>query len=230
MNDLERNQLAALVRVHDLGAQHPTLFPAGKLTGELMAIIDSVVEQLQAHTTTQATSTSAARQGSASKNSARSALRDDLEMINLAAHAMALDDPSLIARFRIPHGNDHELLIAARVFAAAARPMKNEFIRFGMPEDFLEDLDADITAFEQATAARNQGVENQAASVAAIDTVLARGMKALKQLDLILRIVLKDDVGMRTAWMTASHVERVPHRRKKPSAPAPPPAPSKPAQ
>lgn len=225
MNDLEVNQVATLVRVHGLSTQHPALFPAGTLPGELMAIIASVIAELQGDTTTQATSTSAARQGTVSKNSARMALRDDLEVINLAAHAMAFDNPGLIARFRIPHGTDHELLVAARAVAAAARPMKDEFIRCGLAADFLEVLDADITAFEQATAARNQGMENQAASVAAIDAALARGMKALKQLDLIMRIILKDDIAMLTAWLTASHVERVPHRRRKP-----PTTPSTPAQ
>jgi hypothetical protein len=44
----------------------------------------------------------------------------------------------------------------------------------------------------------------------------------LKQLDAIMRNVLRDDVEMLTAWITASHVERVPRRSKTPGKPSPP--------
>ncbi|HJQ23276.1 MAG TPA: hypothetical protein VKA60_05130 [Blastocatellia bacterium] len=219
MNDIEKNQLATLARVRDFGAQNPTIFPAGQLTGELMAAISAAVDELTTHTTNQETSTGQARQGSENKATARAALRDDLEAINRAAHAMAFDTPGLIDKFRIPHGSDHDLLTAARAFLAEATPMKSEFIRFGLPADFIDDLSADILAFEQATTARNQSLESRTASVTAIDETLAHGMKALKQLDLILSNVLRNDRAMLNAWLTASHVERIPHRRKNPPAP-----------
>jgi len=133
---------------------------------------------------------------------------------------MAFDIPGLDDKFRLPRGSDLNLLMTARAFVVDATPMKNDFVRFGLPEDFLEDLKADILAFEQATMARNQSLEERTASVAAIDEKLARGMKAAKQLDLILRNILRNDIQMLTAWMTASHVERVPHRRRQ--SPTPP--------
>ena len=224
MNDVERNQLTALTRVRDFGAQHPTIFPAGKLTGELMTSIGAIVEELTLHATTQEASAGSARQNSASKSTARTELRDDLEAINRAAHAMAFDTPGLDDKFRVPRGGDQNLLATARAFLTDATPLKDNFIRFGLPDNFLDDLSADIHAFEQATTARNQNVEERAASGAAIDEKLAGGMKALKQLDLILRNVLRNDITKLTAWMTASHVERVAHRRRPvdPATPEPP--------
>ena len=51
--------------------------------------------------------------------------------------------------------------------------------------------------------------------------------KRVKQLDAIMRNVLRNDVGTLTAWIMASHVERVPHRRKPQKPPAPPAEPPK---
>jgi hypothetical protein len=162
------------------------------------------------------------RQGTASKSSACAALRDVLEAINRTAHVMAFDMPGLDDKFRMPRGGDKDLLTAARAYVVDATPIRDDFIRFGLPADFIEDLKADIAAFEQATTAQNQSLEQKTASTAAIDDAISRSMKALKQLDAIMRNVLRDDVKMLTAWITASHVERVPRRRKTPPGPPPP--------
>ncbi|HST23410.1 MAG TPA: hypothetical protein VLR90_20020 [Blastocatellia bacterium] len=222
MNDLEKNRLATLTRVEDFGAQHPTLFPAGQLAGQLMATIKAVADELNTHSTSQATSVSSARQGTVTKAVARAALREDLEAINRTARVMAFDIAGLDDKFRMPHGSDQSLLIMARAFVVDATPLRTEFVRYGLPEDFLTDLNNDIAAFEQATSVRNQSLEKQTASSAAIDEAMERGLKALKQLDRVMRNVLRDDIEMLTAWITASHVERVPHRRKQsPAAPEP---------
>ena len=222
MNDVEKNQLAALTRVSDFGAQHPTLFPAAQFAGQLMTTITAVANELSTHATTQVASASSARQGATSKAVARAALREDLEAINRTAHVMAFEVTGLGDKFRMPRPSDHNLLTAARAFAVDATPLTNVFVRYGLPQNFLDDLNSDIAAFEQATTERNQSIETQTASGAAIDETTDRGLKALKQLDRVMRNVLRDDVGMLTAWITASHVERVPHRRKQsPVAPQP---------
>lgn len=220
MDDVVRNQGTTLTRVHDFGAQQPALFPAAQLTGELMAIIDGVVEEWRSHATTYAVSTSSARQGTVSKTAAREALYDDLKAINSLAHVMAFKIPGLDDKFRMPRGGDQVWLTAARAFVKDATPMQADFIRYGLPADFIDDLKADIAAFEHAITARNQSLEQKAASAAGIEDAIERGMQALRELDAIMRIILRDDVAMLNAWRTASHVERVPHHRKPPPAPA----------
>lgn len=223
MNDLERNQLATLTRVHDFGAQNPTLFPAAQLAGELMAAIGDSVNQLTAHAATHVASTSSARQSTQSRSVARTALHADIEAINQTAHALAFETAGLKEKFRMPRGGDQDLLTAARAFVIDATPLKSDFIRYGLPADFLDDLSADILAFEQATTARNQSLEQKTASTAGIDEVMEQGMRALKQLDIIMRNVLRDNITQLTAWLTASHIERLAHRRK-PSLPPTAPA------
>ncbi|HEY9231134.1 MAG TPA: hypothetical protein VIS78_03285, partial [Blastocatellia bacterium] len=218
---VEKNQLATLTRVRDFGAQHAARFPAGKFAEQLMTQINDAVEELTAQVTTHVASTGQARQGTSSKAAARAALHEDLEVINRIANGLALEITGLNDKFRMPRGGDHDWLTAARAFAADALPLKDEFVRYGLPADFIDDLNADIAAFEQATAARNQSLQQQVASRAAQDETLARGLQALKQLDILMRTVLRDDVETLSAWLAASHVERVPHRRKQPPPPTP---------
>lgn len=225
MNDHEKNQHATAARVRDFGALHPTLFPGAQLTGQLMAAIAAAVNELNTHAAMHVASAGEARQGTTSKSSAREALREDMEGMNRTAHVMAFDIPGLDDKFRMPRGGDQDLLTAARAYVVDATPMKADFIRFGLPADFIEDLIADIEAFEHATTSQNQSLEQKTASTAAIDDTLSRCMKALKQLDAIMRNVLRDDVEMLTAWITASHVERVRRRSKAPGPPPPPATP-----
>ncbi|HKQ06262.1 MAG TPA: hypothetical protein VJ464_14095 [Blastocatellia bacterium] len=219
MKDIERNQLATLTRVRDFGARHPALFAAGQFAAQLLAQINTAVDELTAHVTTHATSAGQARQSTGSKAAARAALREDLEVINRIANGLALEITGLGDKFRMPRGGDHDWLTAARAFAADALPLKSDFMRYGLPADFIDDLNADIAAFEEATAARNHSLERQVASRAAQDEALSRGLQALKQRDILLRTVSRNDVETLTAWVAASHVERLPHRRKLPPSP-----------
>lgn len=214
MNDLDTNQLAALTRVRDFGAENPTLFPPAKLAGQLLTTITTTVADLNTHATRHVTGSSQARQGTATKASARADLREDLEAINRTARVMALDIPGLDDKFRMPRNSDQNLLTGARAIREEATAIKDDFLRFGMPEDFLEDLSANIAAVEQAITVQNQGLEQQTAGTAAKNEAIDRGMKVLRQLDAIMRNVLRDDVARLTAWITASHVERVGRRRR----------------
>lgn len=222
MRDLEKNQSDAIVRVDGFGTQQPQLFPAGQFAAQLLARIRAAAAKLTLQTTKHATSISSAQQGATSKAALRAALHADLVIINRIANGLALEITGLKDKFRMPRGDDNDLLTAARAFAADAVPLKSDFMRYGLPDDFIDDLNADIAAFEQATAKRNQSLETQAASRAAQEEALADGLQALKQLDIYMNTVLRDDPEMLAAWNKASHVERVPRRRKPPSEPSKP--------
>ena len=227
MKDLERNQLNTLTSVRDFGTQQAALFPPAQLAGELMTTISGVVDELSGLAAVQTASINTGRQDTEGRAAARAALRQDMEAINRTAHAMAVRTPGIDTKFRLTRGNDQQLLALARAFVSEATPLKSEFLRYGMAADFLDDLTADIGAFGQLVASRQRSVEARTASTAGIDDALERGMDALKELDGILRNVLRDDVQTLAAWITASHVERPP-RKRQPSKPSQPP-PSSPA-
>jgi hypothetical protein len=133
---------------------------------------------------------------------------------------MALMIPGLDDKFRAPHNRSHqEVLAAARAAAVDAVPFKAEFIRRGMPADFLEDLAADIDRMEQAVSRKARGTESHVAATAAIDAEVERGMTVVRQLDPVVRNTFASDPAALAAWFSASHVERAP--RNSPPQPSP---------
>src|SRR4051812_49999242 len=86
----------------------------------------------------------ASSQRTQTRGDARLALFEDLQAINRAARSMGKADQFPVP----PFGNDRNLIGAARAFALAAIPLKVEFILHELPENFIEDLNADIHELE----------------------------------------------------------------------------------
>jgi hypothetical protein len=226
MKDIERRRFETFVRVRDFGTTYGSAFAAGSLGETLFASVSSIVAELEGHAATQASGASASVQGTASRATARAALVEDLEAISRTASISDSDTPGLGERFRLPRNNrnDQQLLSTARAFAQDAVPFKAEFIRHEMPADFLEDLNADIAAFEQAVKDQNLKRTARVSATESIDTAIERGVKAVRALDAIVRNKFRNDPAVLAAWTSASHTERAPRTARKTDA-APTPAP-----
>lgn len=136
---------------------------------------------------------------------------------------MALVIPGIEDKFRMPRDvKDQDLLSVARAFVADAEPYKAEFIRRGLPADFLKDLKADIIALEQAITGHIQGTEEHVAATAAIDDLIDEGVRTMQELDPVIRNIFADDPATLAQWLSARHVERAPRRRKETPPPAAP--------
>lgn len=225
MKDTVRRRLEMFLRVREYRSQHAAQFPPTSFAGEQFAIVDSAINALEAHASAQASGRGKARESASSKAAARDELINDLDAISRTARAMAMTTPGLNDKFRTPHNqSDQDVLTAARTAATDALPYKAEFIRRGMPSDFLEDLQADIDEMEEAIARKAQGTTSHIAATAAIDKEIERGMKAVRELDPIMRNTFASNAAALTAWFSASHVERSPRRTSQtpPTPPAPP--------
>lgn len=231
MKDQEIRRQQMLVRVRDFGEGHAELFPNGSLGGEKFAVVSTVVRELEEHAAAQSSSAGGAKGGVSSKASVRDALRRQMDAISRTARTMAAATPGVESSFRLPYSKgDQALINAARAFVQDATPLKNEFVRREMPADFLDQLNAGITAFEQASNSKNLNTEKRVAATAAIDNAIEHGMMAVRELDAIIRNKLHNDPATLAAWESASHVERTSRRKsvagpdkneKKPDAPAP---------
>jgi hypothetical protein len=169
----------------------------------------------------------AAQESTAGKAAARDELRRDLEAISRTARVMALAMPGLENKFRVPRSfSDQALLTTARAFASDALPLKTDFTRRGLPEDFLEDLADDIKAFAQAIAETMQRRGAHVAATAAIDEVIERGVNAARELDVIMRNKFAADPSTLAAWLSASHTQRTARRESLSRADTPPLAPA----
>jgi hypothetical protein len=226
MKDTQVRGYEMLQRVGDFGATHAASFPSNTLGGELFVAVNASLSELNDHQTRQASGAGSAKQATASRSEARDELRRDLEAISRTARSMAETIPGLDDKFRLPRGrtSDQILIGTARAFAEDAVPLKAEFIRHEMDAKFLEDLNADITAFEQAVNAQNVNVEKRVTATAAIENAMENGMKAVRRLDAIIRNKFENDPSTLAAWTSTSHIERNPRRTPKttkPPAPTP---------
>jgi hypothetical protein len=210
------------MRCSEFGMAEAASFPANTLGGKLFADLKALNVELNTHAAKQSSGKSSAEQGTASKDEARGNLRDDLEAISRTARSIAEGMPGLDDKFRLPRGaaNDQELVAAARAFATDALPMKATFIEYGMPADFLDDLNDDIEAFDAAVSAQEAGRRERVTATAAIDEVIERGMQMARRLDAIVYNVFRDQPSKLAAWKSARHVERAP-KRKKETPPSP---------
>ncbi|MEW6738170.1 MAG: hypothetical protein AB1489_43250, partial [Acidobacteriota bacterium] len=220
MDDLEVRRYQMLTRVRDFLAARPNAFSTDSLGGELTSTIRMVVDNLTNHAVAQSSGTSEARKGSISKAVARAALREDLQAIRRTARAIALDSPEVIEKFRIPRSNSDQLLLnTARAFLADATPLAQEFLRYEIPANFLDDLKQDIADFEQAINTFNAGTETQVSATAAIDDTMDKGINAVRKLDPIIRNKYRDDPALLSAWISASHTERASRIASTPKTP-----------
>jgi hypothetical protein len=222
MKDTEKRRYEMFLRVREFGTSRAAEFPATTLAGGLFTRLNGVIDEMDTHTRAQASGRSSSMHSTGSKAAARDELRRDLEAISRTARALVISTPGLEDKFRAPRSvSDQALLATARAFAADALPMKAEFTRRGMPDDFLEDLASDIEEFEQAINQKIQKREVHIAATAAIDSVIERGVNAVRELDAIMRNKYADDPASLAAWLSASHTQRAP--RQTTASPSPPP-------
>lgn len=235
MNDNERRKHQMFVRVQQFLTSRASDFPPSSIVKQHAVDLASIITELDRHAAAETSGGSSARQGTVTRAEARATLREDLEAINRTAREMD-DQPGLNEKFRLPRGhNDQQLLSAARAFAVDAVPLKMSFVAYELSNNFLEHLDADILAMEEAIGHQSGGIGSRVAAVAAIDDAIERGTVITRALGAIMKNKYGNDRATIAEWTSASHTERPPRRRREPgvgeqtSAPTsggPPPPPS----
>jgi len=227
VNDSEKRRYEMFVRVRDFGAAHAGDFAATSLGKQLFTTIGTVVSELDSHSSSKTSGVGTARQGTATRASARSAVREDIEGINRTARAMADEIKGIGDRFRMPRSeNDQLLLSTARSFATDVEPFSAQFIAHELSPDFIAELQADIAAMETAISSQSSGIGDHIAAGAAIDDAIDRGVSIVRKLGAIIKNKYGDNPAVLAEWTSVSHTERSPKRRSAPTPPPPPTIPS----
>lgn len=213
MDDREQKRKATFLRVKVFMADNSAKFPAGSIAAVKMVELSEIIDLLDELGGDQAAGLSESRFSFAGKNTSRENVREDLSDIARTARSMNYQFPDIAEKFRMPRGNnDAQLLAAARSFLAEATLRKDDFIAYGMPADFLEDLKADIEAFEEALNMTGSAIDSHVEATAAIDEAIRKGMIILRILSGIVKNVFRNDAGKLAAWTSASHIEKAPKR------------------
>jgi hypothetical protein len=216
MNSVINRTHDMFLRVDGFASERPTAFPPNTLGGETVAELRGVIRALTGTITTQTTGLSDAQRATAERLAASEALRESMKAIARTARVKALDMPGLENKFRLPRsGSVPALLQAARAFAADALPLKAEFIRHEHPETFIEELEAQIAALERAMGDQNTKRDAHISATASVETLIERGVNAVRRLDAIVRNKFRDDSATLAAWESARHVESHSRTRKR---------------
>lgn len=216
MTDIQNRRFRMFVRVRDFIAQRLSDFSETGVARQLYTQLQGVITRLESLSAEQAGGMGQARQRTQTRGSARLSLRDAVEAIHSVAVTMGLGE-----QFALPERNDAALLQTARAMAMNALRLKAQFIAHEMPPDFIEDLQADIVAFESEIAEHGNAVGDHVQASEAIDEAIDEGIDVVNKLDGIMRAKYASNRAVLAEWVSASHTERAPKRS---AAPATPPA------
>lgn len=210
-NQIIRNHYDAFDRMKAFRAKHGSLITAGSRAAGLFTGIGTVVATLEEHGVKKISGTASYQGGAESRRIARELVLEDLRAIRNTAEAISEADdlPEFDEQFRLPRsGSAALLLMKAKAFLQDATPHKDLFIEFELPEDFLEDLEADIALLEKAKDDKEAGLSEQVAGTAELSAATLAGIKLRKQLLPIMRNKFRGQPGILAEWETAIHIVR----------------------
>jgi hypothetical protein len=199
------------------------IFPAGSIVAVQLAVLQGVIAAIDALTGEQTTGIAEARFGFNSKDTARENLREMLSEISRTARSMVYAFPGINLKFRMMRGDsDLKMLALGRSFLTEATPLKDPFIEYGMDTysdeetntNFLTILQELVDDFEQSLSAAGTAIDAHVAATAEIGAEIRKGMIAVRIIDGVMKNKFRNDVGKLAAWLSASHVEKIPRRTK----------------
>ena len=224
-NEEIRNQYDAFTRIDGFGTKYANLFEPTSRGGRQFAVIRDTIANMEENGVKKLAGKGGFHGGSSAKGLAAAALREQLRRIRKTAVEIAEADdlPEFDDKYLIPRSNSYEgLLTAARTFLQEATPNAALFIEFELPANFIDTLQKGIQRMEEAGTDQDDGLSDQVGGTAELAANAVAGMKARKQLLVIVRNKMADEPGKLAEWETASHITWPTNTPDEPSDPAPP--------
>jgi hypothetical protein len=196
------------LRVRRFGVENADRFPASTSGGQFLAELDHIIADFAGGMAGQIAG--AQRSASDTKARTRQALRTDLDVIARTARSLEPDIPELRGKF--PRSNslsDMDLIALARAYAGYATPWRDQFVAHALPENFLEDLLADIANFEAAVERKSAATGNRSAAVRTLDELAGRGAGIVTRLDAIVRNTFRGNEGKLAEWKRARTLDKI---------------------
>ena len=153
------------------------------------------------------------------KGTAREILRSDVAMIADMAEGMEPDFDGITDLFRFRRNlPDADMLALARTFHLSSAAYEADFINFGMPSGFRDDLNTHADAFETETGDASTAKADRVGAGQALAASVATAMQLKRTMDPIVKTKYAGNPGKLAAWVSASTVEKTP---KPPPSPTP---------
>ncbi len=221
-NENIRNHFDAFERIEAFGVKYAGSFAVG---GKARVQFDNnaaVVAAMEEAGVKKLSGTGDYNGGTDAKGLAALELRATMQAVVGTAEAIAEGEgmPEFDDRFRMPRSRSYEVLLTAgRVFHEEASLNPALFIEYEMPATFLADLQEDIDALDGADDIQKDGLGEQVGGHATLAGEVVKGMKARKQLKVLVKNKFRADAGVMAEWATASHIVRPRRDGNRPPAP-----------
>jgi hypothetical protein len=204
MKKQQRYRYEMFVRVRDYGTAHAALFPESSAGSQTFARVTAAVTAIDDHLKNRVV---ARAEGRKVKTTTRAAVLDGMKTLALTARRVTRPEPGT-SPFRMPKRRTVKLEIAtARAFLAEAEKRQEHFVRFGLPPTFVSDFRALVDDLQRAVDVRLSSKTVRREAQAGIETTLADGLEAVRDLDAIVAIATRQDPVAYAAWQTARHIE-----------------------
>ena len=216
MDDNQTRKYQMAIRTRGFNAQRVADFSEAGMARQFMNELIAGIADAERLAEAQTTGIGEARQGTKTRRDARTAVQRAVDAIFRIARIIGVE-----AQFQRPLNDTEEALLnTARSYATNALPLKAQFIAHEMSATFIDDLKEDIADLEAAIASKGNAIGDHVSASAALDDALDRCVEIVRKLDAIMKNKYANDPGTLAEWISASHIERAP-RRKKEAAPPP---------
>jgi hypothetical protein len=205
MTKRQRSQYQMFVRVRDFGITHAVRFPEGSEGSKAFAAVTAAVADIDAFNKQKQTGR---RDGQHEKLAVKQALVKRLRTIASSARVLGRTVPGADAKFPpLTRTDDVSVLQSGRLFLQEAEPVKDSFIRCGLPTTFVDDLQQAVTRFEQTIAGNSAGRIGAIVSGKGISATITQGIQTVRALDVLVANVLDDDQVAMNTWKRQRHVD-----------------------
>jgi hypothetical protein len=212
MNAKTTRKLDMMKRVHRFILEH-TITPAIPRLTAAHTVMVNTITALETAAQNQVAGSGQSEGGVDLRVTTARDLREYLKNVNRTARMLETDYPGIRPTFRLPRTDSYPKLIAsAQAIIAAATPLQAAFVDAGLPVTFLTELQALLTAFQNATNQKQDGGITQVLGTAALTAKATLGVKAATDLDACVRNHFRGNAEMLAAWSHARRIEKAPRR------------------
>ena len=198
MTAYETGRYEMFQRIVRFGREHRQFFPESSDARKTFALVANYVDELDALATARR---DAVEHTWRRKAAARKALTARLRVLARIAHDESRRVAGADALFPLPsHPSDGTLLHTGKLFLRECAKARDLFLRYGLPETFVADLQNLVDAFEDST---QRGWHRRTTIVVArLGTVRAldRGLDAVRTLDVIVANALVREPTLLAVW------------------------------
>jgi len=210
MNTQDVHKYNAGARVKVFFSGRPDLAPEGSKTAGLVGQLKALLGTIAGLFTDYEAASSRWQQAGQVRRQLQDLVTQDAQTVQRTVKALATAPPDAAAKFRVRSRGSQGVLAGSRALVAYARTMTPDLETHNLPAAFLTTLEGRIAALAGGTDDHNSARGAKAAVRAQLDQAISELMDVLKQLDLIVRNLLRDDPATLAAWTKARHIETGP--------------------